>query len=197
MGDVWQELMAKDLFLEMLEDSLGLDNLTRRDLILPHERYGSNNKKASLLFIKLNESCNWEVVFKTASASVFREVNHGKFVFIESFRRGSNKYSNTGRCLSEKPSGELLVKLFQASKDWEQFENGYREDDDYYQLIKKSDPYSYRNPKRYFSFKNKEGKIVSIVCSSANRTNCREFWQYYGDEEDIPDFNCLLKPKDL
>lgn len=164
--------------IELLKDSLGLDNLTREDL-------NSDSPKGILLFDKLKNSCHWNVVFEPPNdiffrdVIVFREVNHGKFVFLQSHQIGSNKHPRTITCFQEKPTGGLLVKLFQASNDWE-----------------KSDEFNvevtYRDSDNCYNFKNKEGKVVSIQRSFGNRNHHYQYWSYYGDEEDIPDYNCFL-----
>ncbi len=142
------------------------------------------NLKGRELLEKFQRSIRWCEInvcrYKnTIYSAIFREVNKGKYVFI------NVDHSNSGRTeywrFDEKPTGSFYLQLFKASSDWEEID---------YRCDSARNDYDSRS-NSHWGFKSKAGKTVTISSSSTNRSGNSTSYTFEGDLEDIPDYSCL------
>lgn len=143
------------------------------------------SKKGRDLFERFKKSSRWEVVeilgygYDIYSA-IFRDVNNGKFVFLDVDKSNSGKTEYWS--FSEEPKGLFLVKIFKSSPEWEELEVSSQSARNDHDFRKSSN----------WIFQNNSGKKVCISSDSKNRSGNSTSWYFNGNLEDIPAYDCLL-----
>ena len=137
------------------------------------------------LFERFKKSSRWETIEITGNnydvyTAIFRDINNGKFVFIDVNKSNSGKTEYWS--FSEKPRGLFLLKLFKSSSEWEELDMSLQ--------LGKND-HDFSNSSSWI-FQNLDGTKVCISNKSANRNGKFTSWYYDGNLADIPSYDCLI-----
>ena len=131
--------------------------------------------RVSQQWISIEISCYENTIY----GAIFKNIISEKFVFIDVSRSNSGKTEYW--TFDEFPTGGFILKLFKASKDWEEVESTHES---------ARNDYDSRSQSQWF-FKDKKGNSASISSRSINRNGNKSTWTYDGDIRHIPDFSVL------